>query len=75
MSQHPLLIQKTMADRLSDKVQVIIAPPPASGGFIGNALLGATQTAARSAAAPDAGDSSDAAPADAGAPATTDQEN
>jgi regulator of protease activity HflC (stomatin/prohibitin superfamily) len=40
LSKHPLLIQKTMADKLSDKVQVIIAPPPASGGFIGSTLLG-----------------------------------
>jgi regulator of protease activity HflC (stomatin/prohibitin superfamily) len=41
LTQHPLLIQKTLADKLSDKVQVIIAPPPASGGFIGSTLLGA----------------------------------
>ncbi len=40
VTQHPLLIQKTLADKLSDKVQVIIAPPPADGGFIGNTLLG-----------------------------------
>lgn len=40
LSQHPLLIQKTMADKLSDKVSVIIAPAPADGGFIGSALLG-----------------------------------
>ena len=40
LSKHPLLIQKTMADKLSDKVSVIIAPPPADGGFIGSALLG-----------------------------------
>ena len=40
ISRHPLLIQKTLADKLSDKVQVIIAPPPADGGFIGAALLG-----------------------------------
>ena len=40
LSQHPLLIQKTMADKLSDKVQVIIAPPSASGSFIGAGLLG-----------------------------------
>jgi len=40
LSRHPLLIQKAMADKLSDKVSVIIAPPPASGGFIGSALLG-----------------------------------
>ena len=41
ITQHPLLIQKTLADKLSDKIQVIIAPPPASGGFIGSTLLGA----------------------------------
>jgi regulator of protease activity HflC (stomatin/prohibitin superfamily) len=40
VTRHPLLIQKTLADRLSDKIQVIIAPPPADGGFIGNVLLG-----------------------------------
>ena len=40
LSRHPLLIQKTMADKLSDKISVIIAPPPANGGFIGSALLG-----------------------------------
>ena len=40
ISKHPLLIQKTMADKLSDKIQVIIASPPASGGFIGAGLLG-----------------------------------
>lgn len=39
ITRHPLLIQKTMADRLSDKVQVIIAPPN-TGGFIGNHLIG-----------------------------------
>ena len=41
ISQNPLLIQKAMADKLSDKVQVIIAAPPAQGGFIGSNLLGA----------------------------------
>ncbi len=41
LTQNPLLIQKTLADKLSDKVQVIIAPPPAGGGFIGSTLLGA----------------------------------
>jgi regulator of protease activity HflC (stomatin/prohibitin superfamily) len=40
LSRHPLLVQKTLADKLSDKVQVIIAPPPADGGFIGAQLLG-----------------------------------
>lgn len=41
ISRNPLLIQKTMADKLSDKISVIIAPPPSDGGFIGAALLGA----------------------------------
>lgn len=40
IAKNPLLIQKTLADKLSDKVQVIIAPPPADGGFIGATLLG-----------------------------------
>ncbi len=46
LTKNPLLIQKTMADKLSDKVSVIIAPAPASGGFIGSALLGANKVAA-----------------------------
>lgn len=41
ISKNPLLIQKTMADKLSDKITVIIAPPPSDGGFIGASLLGA----------------------------------
>jgi len=44
LTRHPLLIQKTMADKLSDKVSVIIAPPPADGGFIGSTLVGAPKT-------------------------------
>jgi regulator of protease activity HflC (stomatin/prohibitin superfamily) len=40
ISRHPLLIQKTLADKLSDKISVIIAPPPADGSFIGSALVG-----------------------------------
>lgn len=39
ISKHPLLIQKTMADKLSDKIAVIIAPPN-TNGFIGANLLG-----------------------------------
>jgi regulator of protease activity HflC (stomatin/prohibitin superfamily) len=62
VTKHPLLIQKTLADKLSDKIQVIIAPPPADGGFIGATLLGAqkrdtvntAQAAADQPAAPDA---------------------
>ncbi len=51
LTRHPLLIQKTMADKLSDKIQVIIAPPPADGGFIGSALLGKSAPAAPAATA------------------------
>lgn len=51
LSQHPLLIQKTMADKLSDKVSVIIAPAPTDGGFIGAALLGTQKVAAVTATA------------------------
>jgi regulator of protease activity HflC (stomatin/prohibitin superfamily) len=39
ISRNPLLIEKTMADKLSDKIQVIIAPPSTSG-FVAAALLG-----------------------------------
>jgi regulator of protease activity HflC (stomatin/prohibitin superfamily) len=47
ITRHPLLIQKTLADKLSDKIQVIIAPPPANGDFIGAALVGGTAGKAR----------------------------
>ena len=40
VARYPLLIQKTLADKLSDKVQVIIAPLPAAGKFIGSSLVG-----------------------------------
>ena len=50
ITKHPLLVQKAMADKLSDKVQVIIAPP-GSGGFIGNALLAGVQPAPKAEAA------------------------
>ena len=40
IAQNPLLIQKAMADKLSDKIQVIVAPPSESG-FIGANLIGA----------------------------------
>lgn len=52
LSKHPLLIQKTLADKLSDKISVIIAPPPSDGGFIGATLLGGGRP--RQAAAPEA---------------------
>jgi len=41
IAHYPLLIQKTLADKLSDKVQVIIAPTPEAGRFIGSNLVGA----------------------------------
>lgn len=41
IARYPLLIQKTLADKLSDKVQVIIAPAPPPGQFLGANLLGA----------------------------------
>lgn len=47
VTRHPLLIQKTMADKLSDKIQVIIAPPPSNGDFLGAALIGGMQKTAR----------------------------
>lgn len=43
ITKHPLLIQKTMADKLSDKISVIIAPPSTNGDFIGAHLLGTTR--------------------------------
>jgi hypothetical protein len=52
IDKHPLLIQKTMADKLSDKISVIIAPPPRDGGFIGATPC---LVAARAARAPAAG--------------------
>jgi regulator of protease activity HflC (stomatin/prohibitin superfamily) len=44
LHRHPLLIQKTMADKLSDKIQVIIAPPSAGSGFVAAGLLGGGRT-------------------------------
>jgi regulator of protease activity HflC (stomatin/prohibitin superfamily) len=48
IAKNPLLIQKTLADKLSDKIQVIVAPPSA-GGFFAGGLLG-MQAAARGSA-------------------------
>jgi uncharacterized membrane protein YqiK len=45
LSRHPLLIQKTVADKLSDKISVIIAPPGTSGQFIAAGLVGGAQPA------------------------------
>lgn len=47
ITRHPLLVQKALADKLSDKVQVIIAPPPTDGAFIGTNLIGRVAPAGR----------------------------
>ena len=39
LKNNPLLIQKTLADKLSDKISVIIAPPN-TNGFFASGLLG-----------------------------------
>jgi regulator of protease activity HflC (stomatin/prohibitin superfamily) len=39
IAKNPLLIQKTLADKLSDKIQVVVAPP-SSGDFFASGLLG-----------------------------------
>jgi regulator of protease activity HflC (stomatin/prohibitin superfamily) len=51
IARYPLLIQKTLADKLSDKVQVIIAPTPGAGQFIGSNLLGVDGARSRAPAA------------------------
>lgn len=39
IQKNPLLIQKALADKLSDKIQVIIAPPHAEGAYFGSNLI------------------------------------
>jgi regulator of protease activity HflC (stomatin/prohibitin superfamily) len=50
IAKNPLLIQKTLADKLSDKIQVIIAPPQA-GGFFAGGLIGDGKAGAQGAQA------------------------
>jgi len=50
LKNNPLLIQKTLADKLSDKISVIIAPPN-TNGFFASGLLGGAGTPAPAAAA------------------------
>jgi regulator of protease activity HflC (stomatin/prohibitin superfamily) len=50
---NPLLIQKTLADKLSDKIQVIVAPP-SSDGFFASGLLGLPPASRPAARAPEA---------------------
>lgn len=61
VSRHPLLIQKTLADKLSDKIQVIITPP--QSGFVAGGLLGFKDGHATVPNAPD-GRPGDEAPGD-----------
>jgi regulator of protease activity HflC (stomatin/prohibitin superfamily) len=52
ITKHPLLVQKAMVDKLSDKITVIVAPPGTDGKFLGTAIAGdlprTTQVAQRS---------------------------
>ena len=59
ITRHPLLIQKTLADKLSDKIQVIIAAPPTDSSFIGTALLGGQKRGGTTMARDESGDGSD----------------
>ena len=51
IAKNPLMIQKTIADKLSDKIQVIIAPPGAEG-FFASGLIGPLGAGAKSAPPP-----------------------
>lgn len=56
--KNPLLIQKTLADKLSDKIQVIVAPAPRDGFFAEGILrTSSAPPAAATPAAPDPQDS------------------
>ncbi|MBL8481919.1 MAG: prohibitin family protein, partial [Rhodocyclaceae bacterium] len=39
LTRHPLLVERTLAEKLSDKIQVIVAPPATDGRIISAALL------------------------------------
>ena len=45
IAANPLLIQKAMADKLSDKIQVIVAPPSTSGFLLSAVASGRSETA------------------------------
>jgi regulator of protease activity HflC (stomatin/prohibitin superfamily) len=59
VTRYPLLIQKALADKLSDKIQVIIAPTPAAGRFLGSSLIGTPGSASAAGDAPAGGTSQD----------------
>lgn len=48
ITRHPLLIQKTLADKLGDKVQVIVAPPGTHGQLLAGLVGGNSAAAAAS---------------------------
>ncbi|WP_232351987.1 SPFH domain-containing protein [Inhella proteolytica] len=45
ITKHPLLVQKTLADKLGDKVRVIVAPPGIAGSLMGGPLEAQPQKA------------------------------
>ncbi len=47
IAKNPLLIQKTLADKLSDKIQVIVAPPSTDGLLLSSVLGRAGEAAPR----------------------------
>ena len=51
IAANPLLIQKAMADKLSDKIQVIVAPPSTSGFLLSAVASGRSETTPAAAAA------------------------
>jgi regulator of protease activity HflC (stomatin/prohibitin superfamily) len=59
ITKHPLLIQKAMVDKLSDKVQVIIAPPGTDGAFLGAGLMGGMKSARAMPVSGDSGEQDD----------------
>ena len=64
LSRHPLLIQKIVADKLSDKISVVIAPPSTDGRFFAANLIGGVPNGAAQ-PAPEAADAADATSATA----------
>ncbi len=62
VTRYPLLIQKALADKLSDKIQVIIAPTPAAGRFLGSSLIGTPGSTSAAAGASAGGTSQESEP-------------
>ena len=47
VAENPLLIQKALADKLSDKIQIIVAPPDTAGALLTGGLLGMHKAASK----------------------------